>query len=272
MLERMKYVNHMNEVIDFGKNGIFVNENDLHDYSWDITSRNNKISDFSKGIVTKTIPVIVCCNNHQEWMAIRDKLSDITEKDVISRKYGKVVIGDYYLQCYVTASKKADYLKNKGYMKATLTIKTDKASWIKESTSVFSNNQISSEYLDYPYDYAYDYLSTLSTGILNNTEVSAAHFRMVIYGFATNPVVYINGHEYNVETDISTGEYLTIDTVQKTIILTRYNGEKVNCFNKRNRDSYIFEKIPPGNNVVSCEGSLHFEITLIGERSEPRWI
>ena len=59
MFEQIKFMNHINEVMEWGKNGIFVNYNDLHDYSWDFTSDNNKISSFKMGIVKKTIPIII---------------------------------------------------------------------------------------------------------------------------------------------------------------------------------------------------------------------
>ena len=41
-------------------------------------------------------------------------------------------IGDYYLQCYITASKKTDYLIRKGYMRISLEISTDRTYWVRE--------------------------------------------------------------------------------------------------------------------------------------------
>ena len=43
MLEKIIYKNHMNEVINFGQNGIFANSNDLRNFSWSYTSKNNRI-------------------------------------------------------------------------------------------------------------------------------------------------------------------------------------------------------------------------------------
>ena len=270
MIEQIKYINHINEVVEFGKDGIFANENALRDFIWKVTSKNDKITSFKKGVVAKTIPVIITCYDKKEALAKMDRLFEIMEKDVLANKHGKFIIGDYYLKCFVTSNKKNDYLNN--YLKFTLTISTDYPSWVKETKIIFNESSGStSEWLDYDYDYEYDYASEFNNVIVNNPGFVASDFKMIIYGFVANPTLYIDGHEYKVNVTVSTGEYLTIDSQQKTIVLTKYNGEQVNCFNKRSRDSYVFEKIKPGSNVVTCEGSMKADIILIEERSEPRW-
>jgi carbamate kinase len=72
---------------------------------------------------------------------------------------------------------------------------------------------------------------------------------------------------------IASNEHVTIDSTTKTVILTKGNGEQVNLFNLRNKESYIFEKIPSGMSIVSASNDqIRFEITLLEERSEPKWI
>ena len=44
MLESLKYKNHLGEIIDFGKDGLFVNASDLHDYAWAVTSKGKRIA------------------------------------------------------------------------------------------------------------------------------------------------------------------------------------------------------------------------------------
>lgn len=271
MLERLIYRNHMNEEICSGQDGIFVNSNDLHDFTWNYTSKNNRISGFKRGIVTKTVPVVIQCNTETDGVRIKNKLFECAEKDVLTMQYGRIIIGDYYLQCYITASKKSDYLIGKGYMKASLTVATDLPSWVKETTTTFGYGQgTEGNNLDFNNDFPYDYTSNLFGKSLNNTDFIDSNFRMVIYGLCENPTVTIAGHEYNVITNIAANEYLTIDSVEKTIVLTHADGSKENCFNLRNRESYIFEKIPPGVSGVSS-GHFKFDVTLLEERSEPKW-
>jgi hypothetical protein len=275
MLEVVKYKNHLGEVISFGENGIFVNYNDLHDYEWDAISNNNKISGFSKGIVERTIPIVIACLTEEEGIETRNKLHEICEKDVLAMQYGRLIIGDFYLKCFVKASKKSEYLVTKKYMQVELIVTTDKASWIAESTTMFrkiTEQKEGNKSLDYPFDYPFDYASELNSKPLMNHNFTDSEFRMIIYGGCKNPSINIGGHIYQVNAELSDSEYLTIDSIAKTVVLTKYNGEQVNKFNARNRESYVFEKIPPGEHVVVWEGDFGFDITLLEERSEPKWI
>ena len=86
-----------------------------------------------------------------------------------------------------------------------------------------------------------------------------------------NPKIHIAGHTYEVNCEIGADEYLTIDSLDKTIVLKKNDGTTVNCFNLRNRDSYIFQTIPQGKNVVLWDNSFGFDVILFEERSEPKW-
>ena len=44
MLEKLRYQNHLGEMIDFGAEGIFVKTNELHDYTWKAVAKNGRIS------------------------------------------------------------------------------------------------------------------------------------------------------------------------------------------------------------------------------------
>ncbi len=273
MLEKFIYKNHMNEIITFGESNIFANQNDLHDYSWDVTSKNNKISSFKKGIISKSIPVYIICKTEKEGIAIRNKIFEVCEKDVLVGKHGTIMVGDYYLKCYVKASKKSEYLKLKHMMKLTLQITTDEPYWIKETMTTFNYGAgAAGSNLDYNNDFPYDYSSNLLGLQLNNTGFVPVNFRMRIYGACENPKVTIAGHEYEVAVSLADNEYLTIDSIKKTIVLTHTDGSTENCFNLRNKESYIFEKIPVGLNNVSNNGDFKFDVTLLEERGEPKWI
>lgn len=271
MIEEFIYKNHMNEKIAFGKDGIFANTSDLHDFSWNVKSKNDRISGFKKGIVKKTIPILIVCNNEEEGIRKKNLIFECPEKDVLTEKYGKIIIGDYHLKCFVTASKKSEYLTDKRMLKTSLEITTDLDAWVKETTTTFGyGHGTEGNNLDFNNDFPMDYTSNLNGKTLNNTDFMDTNFRMVIYGACENPEVVINGHSYNVNVTIEANEYLTIDSIEKTIVLTHADGSTENCFNKRNRESYVFEKIPSGVSGVSS-GHFKFDVTLLEERSEPKW-
>ena len=273
MLEKFIYENSLKRVLEFGKDCLFVNENDLRDFAWEITSRNNRITGFKKGIVQKTIPVILKCSTESEGVTMRNHLFEVFERDVLAKKHGRIYIGDYYLRCFITGAKKSEYLISKQYMVITLTVQTDYPMWVKEtfSTHLFEHGRV--PILDYSIAFPYDFTNPITVGTILNSNISPCDFLMTIYGEVVRPTLYIDGHLYSVDVYIEEGEYLTIDSRDKTIILTKTNGEKVNCFNDRDRDSYIFEKIPTGNiQISSPNDALRVNIILFEERSEPKWI
>jgi len=47
----------------------------------------------------------------------------------------------------------------------------------------------------------------------------------------------------------------------------------INCFGARNLDTgYLWNRIPYGPNRITWDGSFKFDLQLIEERSEPKWL
>ena len=274
MLEQLKYKNHMNEVFEFGRDGIFVDTNELHDYEWSVTKKNNKITAMSYQITNKKLPIVIICETEAKGVAAKNRLLEVTEKDVLALKHGQIIIGDYYFRCFVTKSQKKDYLTTKRYMTVTLTLTSDFPYWVKETTHTFrklGEDQSGGKNLDFAHDYPFDFSSGMGNEKLNNTGFVGTNFRLTLYGPCLDPGVYINGHLYQVFCELYQGDYLTIDSITKKITKIANDGTVSNLFNLRNRDSYIFEKIPPGQNTVIWDGDFGVDVTLLEERSEPRW-
>ena len=274
MLEQLKYKNHLNEVFEFGKDGIYIDTSNLHDYEWAVTEKGRKISALNYKVSKRKLPVIIMCETEADGIRARNRLMEVTEKDVLAMQHGQIIIGDYYFRCFVTRSQKKDYLKTKRYMTITLTIVSDFPFWVKETTTKFrkiAESASNEGSLDYNTDYPYDYHNGLDSKKLSNTGFADSNFRMTIYGKCSNPAVYVSGHLYQVNCEVAENEYLTIDSIKKQIILTANDGTQINAFNLRNRDSYIFEKIAPGQHTVMWDGDSGIDITLLEERSEPEW-
>lgn len=275
MLEKFKYINHLGEILEFGTGSLFANENDLHNYEWDVLTVGDKISSFKRGIVSKSIPVLIKCDTAEKGIEMRNKIFEIAEKDVLANKPGKIVVNDAYLKCFVVGSSKSEYLIHKQYMRLDLSIQTDSPGWIQEEKNIFrmQKNESESLYLNYPHSFPFDYGNSLSIKEIRNTAFSDSDFELIIYGAVVNPIINIGGIIYAVNVEIDSNEYLTIDSMNKTIVLTKNNGEKVNCFNLRSRENYVFTKIPPGNHMISTsDNQLNFDVVLKHERSEPKWI
>ena len=272
MLEKIIFKNHMGETIDFGEGGLYLNNNELRSYKWNYSSKNNRISYFSRDVQEKKLPIVVVPDVRDTGNNIMNRLMELADRDIIAKLPGRIIAGDYYLDCYLFASEKSRYDLKDGVFYADLTVVTDKPSWIRETTQVFNNQSGGDGFLDYPYDHPYDFTSPSKIRRLENLGFWDSDFKLIIYGEVTDPTIFIAGHEYSVSGHVGAREYLEIDSREKTVVLVRNNGDRVNWFCYRNKESYIFQKMPPGVSTVSWQGTYRFDVVLFEERSEPKWI
>ena len=277
MLDKITYTNHLNEKIVLGEFPYFANYSELRDYSWDYTETNNRILSFNKKIKKYKLPVVIMCKTEAEGFQKRNALFEIMEKDVLAQQYGTLQIGDYKLQCYVRENKKTDFLESKKHMKVTLSIVTDRPYWTKEKTYIFNTSGLvngdasNTAFLDFSYDFPYDFRNSLEMMEFSNGNFVQTAFRLTIYGACKNPQVLINGHAYEIFTTVEEREVLVVDSIEKTIKLIKVDGTIVNQFNLRNKESYIFKKIPAGDCSLARSDNFRFDLSLIEERSEPKW-
>lgn len=128
-------------------------------------------------------------------------------------------------------------------------------------------------FLDYPHNYPYNYKGVDLTSQTWNTGAGyPTDFVLTVYGKATNPSVTINGHIYQVNGEIATGEYLKVDTENGTIYKVTNGGNVVNMFDNRNKASDIFKQIDGGEASVTWSGDFTFDITQKIARSMPLWL
>ncbi|MGN0339529.1 MAG: hypothetical protein ACI4D0_03435 [Lachnospira sp.] len=280
MLESIKYVNSINKVIEFGKMPYFANENELRNFKWDYSSVNGRITSFSKGIVEKDLKVVIYSTKESEAYNARNELFETLEYDVINNVRGKLYIGNYYLNCNLVASDKENYTPSKRRCDLDLTIVTDTPYWFLERSFNFRSSSYGSEadqldygvFNDFPVSFPMDFQNSMIVNELINPNFIDSNFELRIYGACENPSVNINDNIYRVYTTLLYGEYLVINSKEKKIYKVESDGTIVNEFNNRDRDNYIFTKVPTGTCKVTYENVSAFDITLYEERSEPKWI
>lgn len=276
MLEEFVYVNHMGYV--FGFQDVFVKSCDLRDYSWNYDTLNSKISRFYRPITKRKITLAIVGTSDQ-WGSedvtfYKNELFAITEMDVEAKIPGYVWIGDFWTRGYIIASKKRNYLVNSRYCEIELTLVSDDPAWYRVYWNEFyqTPSTDAGEGYDYPYEYPYGYSTkSKTTQYIDYYSINGIEFEMCIYGPATNPSIKIGDHEYSINGTVGPDEMLEINSLDKKITLYTPTGEMLNWFDRRSRDSYIFEKIPSGHLAVSWDGSFGFDLNVIEKRSEPEW-
>ena len=273
MRESLIHVNSKNEVLDFNELGILVNYNEMHDYEWSYSSENNIITKFEKGIVKKTIPFVFWCNE-QQAIDIKNMFYDHFDVDVLNMSKGYFQIGDYKYYCYITKSKKSNYLISKRYLEVSIELTTDEPEWIKESYYALVKYDVEQETSIKKYRYAYPFVYANRKGNIQavNESPTACDFLLRIYGACTNPFVKIGQNVYQVNVSLNNDEYLEIDTKSRTIFSISHYGNKKNLFHYRSHSrSDFFEKIPFGSNKVTWNGEFKAELILYQSRGEPKW-
>ena len=276
MLDKFIFENHLGQRFEGLPNGVYLNHSELRNYSWNYDTINNRIARFYRGITKRRIPLVVYGNSGDEAVSVMNRLHELAEADIEAKSPGKIFAGDYYTMGYITGSAKSNYLIRRKYCKIDLTFTSDDPVWYRERTYSFypgTGNEFDTDNgADHPYDYPYDYaLSASGSKVMCNTSGASA-FKLLIYGEVTNPAVVINNHTYTVNCTVGKGETLLIDSLNKTITLKTAAGKRINQFDNRGREEYIFEPIPAGQNTVTWSGAFGFDLTVVEKRSEPKWI
>lgn len=275
MRENLIHVNSRNEVLDFKKLGTLVNYNELRDYEWSYSSENNVITGFTKGIVKKTIP-FVFFTNEDKADEIKNKFYEHFDVDVLSEEPGYFKIGDYKYYCYLTKSKKTNYLIDKRYLELSVEVTTDIAEWINEKTLnliMYSDKKSHSREKKYTYSYPYIYSNQKGVVQVNNDSFISCDFILRIYGPCSNPFVKIGQVIYQVNSTLTNDEYLEINTKERTIFAYSKYGEKRDLFHFRGKErSNFFEKFPSGTSTVAWNGMFKAELIIYETRGEPKWI
>lgn len=264
----LKYTNHYGETLEFGKDGLFINASDLHDYEWNYDVINKKIVNFDNELKKPKLPVFATGENRKE---IANHLFEVIEKDVLENEPGFISIGDYYLEGYFIAKENEKY-ESGVIIKMLMTfIATNR--WMRKTKYEYMPEEsISEGDLDYPFDFPHDYKMHRSSKKIINDGFMPCDFEIIFYGPQETPTIIINEHLYQVYTTLNANEYLIINSLNKTIYKVLNDGTKENVFNRRNKESYIFEQIAVGKATVTRDTDARLDITLIEQRSEPKWI
>lgn len=228
----------------------------------------------------KTIDVTIYFFGENRKSVINAFIADL-DYDVMNEKIGKLVCNDYSIPAYGIASKDGTLnSSNALWDSIERTFIAPYPFWRKRTfAQLFEQNEEQTftdikDYLptstggvsDYPFDLIYTSFENAS--FENSGE---RDYILTINGQIDNPNIVIGDLEISLNLTIHENEYLTINGLDKTVILTRANGEKVNCYGSRDVSVDIFKKIPSGIIPVYWNGDYSFYLELYDERTAPLW-
>lgn len=120
-------------------------------------------------------------------------------------------------------------------------------------------------------DYEWDLMTDVGTQTsFVNTDLIGSEWMLTINS-AEYPEIRIGDKIIKLDVVIGEGEYVTIDSRAKTVILHRSGGTEENIFGYRDVSVDIFTKIPRGTIEVWWEGDFTFTLALYDERTAPLW-
>lgn len=206
-----------------------------------------------------------------------DELRRVADADVDAKMPGTFVAeGEWRQRGYIVSSEPA--MIHWGRVQTELKILLlDGAWWRLVSESFGASEDTPSSYLDYTYDYQYDYTKVTYSSLVQTSVLTPSDVRLVIYGPATNPYVNVGSNKYEVDVTVPSGGYVVIDGREKTITLVLADGMRQNAFQYGVRGTgqgggvYVFEPIESGEQTVSWPGTFGFDLGWYEEEGEPPW-
>lgn len=260
------------------KNGIYAQDpENLTENTWQYTTISGvnglaKIKRFYKDVQTHKLTLSIMADDAKQFDEIMYSMQRMFEKDVRSLRPGRIWWNDFYKEGFVFSTANSDYEEMFESVEHDIEFISVNPYWTKETKYRYMPQAEQAGVLDYPRDYGYDYDQSNIIEILNNDCIGEANFEITFYGPSVDPITIIAGNTYALDTTLKQGEYATVNSITKKIRQYNINGEMTNIFDRRDREHYIFTKIPEGTTTVTRSKDTQMDITLYDERGEPNWI
>lgn len=280
----VKYTNNRNESIEFGGSEEYLHqfENSIRNAKWDYETTNGQVTDFFHDPVELELKIGIATDTEAQGLALRDRIMNIAERDVLDNKAGTLEINGWHLNCYIIGRDYEEWWWDGRICEITFTVLALEQVWYREKVYHFDITESESSgyaYLDHPYDYPHDYNSGKSKNKqLYNASLAPADVIIRIYGGGSvvNPSLSLARNVYGVFETPAKGEYIEIDTKNQKVELVSQFGERKNIFSKRypggeTSEQYIFAKVPEGYINVSTDNTFAYDIVIREFKSEPEW-
>lgn len=272
----MRYVNHLGAEFDFDAPGIHAHRGSIRDYSWDVALLNGQIASAKRA--ESSIPVdVVFAMGEGECIAAKDRMHEVVDADPIACATGSLYDGEWYVRCMAVESAKDLWWYDDGVAKYSISFYAPDPVWIRERAFSFPKNG-SGGGLNFPLNFPFNFGSPGSgVQMVENPGFEPSPLRIAVYGPAKNPSVVIGGNRYEVACEVPAGGKLAIDGMSKTITVADAYGREESAFSARRGEqhegsgSYAFQRLGPGWQPVSWDGSFALDVTVYEQRGERRW-
>ena len=254
-------------------------ENELFNAEWGYTSSNGRVGAFHKDVEKLKFKVGIAASTEAEGLALRERLIELTERDVLNGTMGRLVINGWYLPCFVYGRSYGEWWHGGRFLECEMLIVCEGRTWYRDNFKHFyAKDEGSSGYgLSLPHDFPHDYgTSPMTEASIANASLSPSNALIRFYGACSDPHVIIAGNAYGVYGKFEAGGMVEIDTKAQTITRVTADGVRTNAFGSRYEggeasNSYVFKQVPAGVSDISASGDFAFDVCVYEHRSEPEW-
>lgn len=273
----IRYVNCRGESMDFGggSDSLHYLEHGLRDWEWSYSTgaASGRVTSFSAGGPKEiTFPVGIAAESPEEGIELRNRLLLLGEPDVEALEPGTLEVpGGWSLRCWIIAGAPTSYWMDDRYAEFSLTLLAESPVWTREALTMFEPAGPESGGVDFPFEFSFDFQPESGAQAVSNEGMFPCEWLWRAYGPATNPYVRIGGDLHQVNADVPSGARLEVDSREHTVRVILADGTVQNAYADRVRGgkgsgSYLFERIAPGDNDVTWDGTYAFDLVLYESR------
>ena len=291
------YENNRGQRINLSEHPYYLDIEPLLDYQWSYSQkekrRGNIIAGFAKDIQSMDLTLNILARETRRRDEAIDEFNNLIEADIYDGIAGKIWLNDWYTRGYIISSQNTKWQYGKPIVQKKVKLVREQENWyhsvrignfgnteqeeafnfVEDEIKTFERYEGDGVSLLEGYNYEFDYMADIqSQQRISNPNATPCEFIISIQGYVNRPVVQIGENVIAVDVEVPHGANLQVDSSAKTAILTLADGTMINVFGARDPDYYLFARIPSGNNIVTWNGSYMWEVKMLEERSEPRWL
>ena len=280
MKDKIYYYNRNNiKMLTLNQYPYYSEPSDFKDWIWGYNQQFGKINTFRRAKSDYTLVIGIAGN----YLPAHDNLCDVFSADVLANEPGYLELRGWRLYCYIT---EAGYSYSQRYdRQAVFKVTPINSTWIRAQTKSYNGiaggGSGSDEDLgrDYTYEegllgrgYNYGYNMPESHYASIDLPGTGNGYEIVIYGPASNPVIYLDNQPIQVNVELQEGQRLKIvsNGNTKTIEILSQSGDATDAFVYRDKEHSPFLTL--GTHTDLTFGQVRFDFTTIERRSEPTWI
>ena len=257
----------------------FIDENEIRDCLFEPVENAGRIKYARKG-GSKILKVKMLSKDSRSIKEELNKITSILSWQFERNQEGYLFVNDWYANTQLVEVKFNNYTKRDWFIELELTFHSDDWTWYKDikidyNPSLYQEQHIDlwREYRNYRgYPYGYESNANLNFNIQASFgDYAKAHAIIRLYGNSSNPFIS-DGIKRGADVSLLDGDYLEINTKNKTVILHRANGYSESVFEKRmmSSDGSMFQNLLLPCTILATKGQ-KFDMVISEERSSPLW-